>query len=204
MSVQHAISSTTLLLTEIVCVYGTLASPAGSKAKEDVTTHSAEVGPGAESASKASSTAPAPAATETSSPAATGTDVPAQRPAATSEPELTRLPSSGWEQELVLMPEDNTVEDLTHQRGGTRTGGKGKHHPEGAYQENTETEAHNTDQTPKPNVKITFMVLTRDLGRESIETHWPDGSLSGKTLKDVIHEAEMLVRRVDTEKLDSS
>ena len=98
-------------------------------------------------------------------------------------------------------PETNTVENLPHQWDGTHIGGEGKHHPEGAYQEKPYTEAYNTDQTPKPNVKITFMVLTRDQGREST-AYWPDGSLSGKTLKGVIHEAEALARRVDTKKLD--
>ena len=46
------------------------------------------------------------------------------------------------------------------------------------------------------------MVLTRDQGRERIKTHWPEGSLSGKTLRDVIREAEAVVGRVNTEKVD--
>ena len=151
-------------------------------------------------ASIVSSPAPAPADTAVSSPAATGTDIPAERPAARIEPDATRPPS--WQRELVQPPATNTVEGPPHQRGGTHTGGEGKHHPEGAYQENTDTEAHDADQTPKPKVNIAFMVLTRDQGRESIDTHWPDGSLSGKTLKGVIDEVEALVRRVKTKKLD--
>ena len=46
------------------------------------------------------------------------------------------------------------------------------------------------------------MVLTGDQGRETIKTHWPEGSLSGKTLGDVLHEAEALVRRDETEEVD--
>ena len=176
------------------------------KAKEGVATHSTELGPMAGSASMESAPAvapaAAPAATAVSSPASPRTDAPAPLPTATIEPDLTGVHSSDWQSELVQLVEMNAIENVTHQRGGTDTGGIGKHYPDGAYQENTNTEAHNTDQTPKPNVKITYMVLTRDQGRERIKTYWPEGSLSGKTLRGVIQEAEALVGRVDTEKVE--
>lgn len=46
------------------------------------------------------------------------------------------------------------------------------------------------------------MVLTRDQGRGRTKTHWPEGSLSGKTLRNVILEVERLVGRVKTKKVD--
>ena len=114
----------------------------------------------------------------------------------------TRFPSPDWQRELVLPPETDTVEELTHQRGKIHTGGKGKHHPQGAYQEKTDTEAHNTDQTPRPNVKITFMVINEDQRGKKIKRCWRDGSLSGKSLGEVFHEAEGLVGRVGMEQID--
>ena len=191
-----------MLLTGIACVYDTPASAAGLKTKEDIPTDSAEVGPGAESASIASSPAPEPGATALPSPAATGNDITAQRTAATTVSGLTRFPSADWPRELVPSPETDTVEELTHQREGTHTGGKGKHHPERAYQENTDTETHNTDQTPKPNLKITFMVINEDQRGKKIKRCWRDGSLSGKSLGEVFHEAEGLVGRVGVEQID--
>ena len=96
----------------------------------------------------------------------------------------------------------NTIENDSHQRERTDTGGIGKHHPEGAYQGNADTETHNTDQKPKPNVKITFMVITEDRRGKNINIRWRNGSLSGKSLGEVFHEAEALVGRIGTEEID--
>ena len=164
--------------------------------------HSAQLRSEAGPASLVSSSAPAEAATAIPSPADSRTDAPAPRPTVTIEPDSIRSPSSDWQRELVPQLENNTVEDVTHQRGGTDTGDKGKHHSEGAYQEITNTEAHNTDQTTKPNVKITFMVITEDRRGKTINRCWHNGSLSGKSIGEVFHEAEALVGRVGTEQID--
>ena len=69
---------------------------------------------------------------------------------------------------------------------------------EKAHRKDTNTEAHNTDQTPKLNASTTFIVVTRTPGRK-IKTYWAEGSLSGKSLSDVFSEAEALVGRVNIE-----
>ncbi len=134
-------------------------------------------------------------------PAAAELDISAPVPTAAVAPYLTRVNSPDWQSELLPQVEMNTVDDVMHQRGGTNTEGNGKHHSEKAHWEDKNTEAHNTDQAPKPKASTTFMVLTRT-PRRKIKTYWAEGSLSGKTLREIFHETEALVGRVNTEEIN--
>ena len=156
--------------------------------------------PVAEPASLVSSPATAPVATAVPLPAATEKDISTPVTTAKVAPYSTRLNSPDWQSELLPQVEMNTVDDVMHQRGGTDTEGNGKHHSDKVHREDTNTKAHDTDQTPKPKASTTFMVLTRT-PRRKIKTYWAEGSLTGKTLRDIFHEAEALVGRVNTEEI---
>ena len=122
-------------------------------------------------------------------------------PTATVAPYSTRVDSPDWQSELLPPGEINTVDDVIHQGEGANAEGNGNSHSEKADREDTSTDVHNTDQTPKPKASTTFMVLTRT-PRRKIKTYWAEGSLSGKTLREIFHETEALVGRVNTEEIN--
>ena len=187
-------------------------------AEGDVTTHQTDLVTVAAPATLLSPPATAPVTP--AEPAATKIDISTPVPAATVAPYSTRVNSPDWQSELLPQIETNTVDDVTHQRGETNTEGNAKDHSEKRHQrgetiteanakdhsekvhrEDTNTEAQNTDQTPKPKASTTFMVLTRTT-RRKIKTYWAEGSLSGKTLREIFHETEALVGRVNTEEIN--
>lgn len=168
-------------------------------AKGDLTTHQTD--PVTVAARAALPSPPATAPVTPAEPASTKLDISAPVPTATVAPYSTRVDSPDWQSELLPQVELNTVDDVTHQRGATNTEGNGKSRSEKAHREDTNTEAHNTDQTPKPKASTTFMVLTRN-PRRKIKTYWAEGSLSGKTLREIFHETEALVGRVNTEEIN--
>ena len=169
-------------------------------AKGDITTHQTDPVPLVEQAALVSPLATAPVSPAVPTPAATRMGISAPVPTATVAPYSTRFDSPDWQSELLPQIGMNTVDDVMHQQGGTNAEGNGKHHSEKAHREDTITEAHNTDQTPKPKASTMFMVLTRTPRRKT-KTYWAEGSLSGKTLRDIFHEAEALVGRINTEEI---
>ena len=163
--------------------------------------HQTDSVPEAEPTALVSHPATPPVATTVPLPAATRTNRPSPAPTATLAPNSTRVDSSDWRSELLPQAETDTVQDLMHQREGTNTEGNSEHPSEKAHQEDTNTEGHNTDQTSKLKASTTFMVLTRIPRQKMMKTYWPEGSLSGKMLRDIFHEAEELVGRANTKEI---
>lgn len=194
--------STAFLLTKIDCVYDKVASHAGLNAKGDLTMHQTDSAPVGEPTVLVARPATAPVATTVPLPAATRPDRPPPAPTANVAPNSIRVHSPDWRSQLLPQVETDSVGDLMHQRAGTNTEGNSKHHSKKAHWEDTNTEGHNTDQTSKLKASTTFMVLTRTPRQKMMKTYWPEGSLSGKMLRDIFHEAEELVGRVNTKEIN--
>ena len=198
-SVSHPALFTEILLTELQGVCAELTSRPGLNDKGDVTTHQAD--PVTVVTPAALLSPPATAPVTPAEPVATKIALSTTVSTATVAPYSTRVDSPDWQSELLPPGEINTIDDVVHQGEGANTEGNGISPSEKAHQEDTNTDAHDTDQTPKPKASTTFMVLTRT-PRRKIKTYWAEGSLSGKTLTEIFHETEALVGRVNTDEIN--